>query len=1042
MDNNDATETQSPDSDNTGTTNSAEEITVNSVVEQGVKQSIVDSAQNSKDGEATPSQESNVIEKDNLVENEEGALNLEETQALTGVDTCVDSSTESNINHNQSETNVAIETEASNANVNSNNENTESLPSQTRCESSEEKKLTEEEEVPNVEENTPEEPSENVETLEENRQDKEYDVEELTLDDANTVSSQDEYNDESKEASQEVVSDEEVNEKEIPTGSKKGPSANSDKEKDSEVEIKSDNSKDASQEDVLDKEDGKKETSTSSEIEITTSSKEEKDVETNVDEVDDTAKRKEEKEKKNEQEKSAVLSEETQESEELSTEPEQTDNETKTVATEDSNKGGENISKTDGLKEKKEIVGESKPIENPKEKELPEEATPFEKSEETSKSVENLKEKELPEETTPLEKSEEKDLEETSNSVENLKENELPEETTPLEQSEEKDLEETSKSVENLKEKELPEKTKPLEQSEETDINETSKPIETSDEKEIPEETTPEEKSEENKVEENSETIESPDEQEEADKSKETLEPVEETVEQDEEKVAEKVIKITPEATENIVEDSCEGESQKEAASESDKTPNIVENSSEEDSQKKAATDAAASQSEANTPSRKKSTEDIKPLIKEVKKEVDTKEKANLLGQLSLMANRRRESVQEEASTYENLIDVIDTNERIIDKDQEDLRQEIIKRVQQTKEVGTKKKPANSGAAAGDDDICIIDDDSDEVKESKPAGKISIKSVESLKQVSTESAKEKKTKPGPASVKAYPSAKKKTGAPPPTKGGSDVQPCAQCKKRQHCKFKLVDTSGSKTKTNMSFLHFCTEACVFKYQGIGVKKPVPAGVKVPPASPSSDSSSSLCMVAAQWSQSTGGNGSTLSRSCTWCSAPLSDDVNAEILSWETFEFCKVNCLQLFQRKIGALCSQCTQPVPVESLGKYCVRFGCNVNQFCVKTCLDGFKQNHRPCFYCQTNMSANRTLYRVEKKVLNSMSSGNKMSGSTMITVNTERSDNYFDFCDSACVRHYQEKFKVKYRVRDRCAVCRTLRPVQYQVRLSLIQSQV
>uniref|UniRef100_A0A8D9BEM5 Zinc finger MYM-type protein 4 n=1 Tax=Cacopsylla melanoneura TaxID=428564 RepID=A0A8D9BEM5_9HEMI len=397
------------------------------------------------------------------------------------------------------------------------------------------------------------------------------------------------------------------------------------------------------------------------------------------------------------------------------------------------------------------------------------------------------------------------------------------------------------------------------------------------------------------------------------------------------------------------------------------------------------------------------------------------------------MANRRRESVQEEASTYENLIDVIDTNERIIDKDQEDLRQEIIKRVQQTKEVGTKKKPANSGAAAGDDDICIIDDDSDEVKESKPAGKISIKSVESLKQVSTESAKEKKTKPGPASVKAYPSAKKKTGAPPPTKGGSDVQPCAQCKKRQHCKFKLVDTSGSKTKTNMSFLHFCTEACVFKYQGIGVKKPVPAGVKVPPAASSSDSSSSLCMVAAQWSQSTGGNGSTLSRSCTWCSAPLSDDVNAEILSWETFEFCKVNCLQLFQRKIGALCSQCTQPVPVESLGKYCVRFGCNVNQFCVKTCLDGFKQNHRPCFYCQTNMSANRTLYRVEKKVLNSMSSGNKMSGSTMITVNTERSDNYFDFCDSACVRHYQEKFKVKYRVRDRCAVCRTLRPVQYQV---------
>ncbi|XP_018044406.1 PREDICTED: zinc finger MYM-type protein 3 [Atta colombica] len=75
-----------------------------------------------------------------------------------------------------------------------------------------------------------------------------------------------------------------------------------------------------------------------------------------------------------------------------------------------------------------------------------------------------------------------------------------------------------------------------------------------------------------------------------------------------------------------------------------------------------------------------------------------------------------------------------------------------------------------------------------------------------------------------------------------------------------------------------------------------------------------------------------------------------------LSWETMEFCNEECLGKFQRKYGSYCKNCNGTVQAVSLGKYCVRFGCDVRQFCCSTCLEEFKKGLKVCSYCQKDIS--------------------------------------------------------------------------------------
>ncbi|KAI4495560.1 hypothetical protein M0802_008572 [Mischocyttarus mexicanus] len=76
-----------------------------------------------------------------------------------------------------------------------------------------------------------------------------------------------------------------------------------------------------------------------------------------------------------------------------------------------------------------------------------------------------------------------------------------------------------------------------------------------------------------------------------------------------------------------------------------------------------------------------------------------------------------------------------------------------------------------------------------------------------------------------------------------------------------------------------------------------------------------------------------------------------------LSWETMEFCNEECLGKFQNKYGSYCRNCNGSVQAVSLGKYCVRFGYDVRQFCCSTCLEEFKKGLKVCSYCQKDISS-------------------------------------------------------------------------------------
>lgn len=60
---------------------------------------------------------------------------------------------------------------------------------------------------------------------------------------------------------------------------------------------------------------------------------------------------------------------------------------------------------------------------------------------------------------------------------------------------------------------------------------------------------------------------------------------------------------------------------------------------------------------------------------------------------------------------------------------------------------------------------------------------------------------------------------------------------------------------------------------------------------------------------------------------------------------------------YQTALGSHCANCKGSVQPVSLGKYCVRFGYDIKQFCCSTCLEEFKKGLKVCSYCQKDISS-------------------------------------------------------------------------------------
>ncbi|CAG9112533.1 unnamed protein product [Plutella xylostella] len=141
--------------------------------------------------------------------------------------------------------------------------------------------------------------------------------------------------------------------------------------------------------------------------------------------------------------------------------------------------------------------------------------------------------------------------------------------------------------------------------------------------------------------------------------------------------------------------------------------------------------------------------------------------------------------------------------------------------------------------------------------------------------------------------------------------------------------------------------------------------------------------------------------TFVRVCFQCNLMIKgDDKN---LTWETMDFCNEGCLGRYQNAIGSKCANCKNGVTHTSLGKYCVRFGYDIRQFCNSSCLEEFKKGLKICCYCQRDIS----------------------SGHQGFLAPVGDKGQFKDFCSQVCMEKFDQMSKnpVPQPVWAKCAVC-------------------
>lgn len=145
-----------------------------------------------------------------------------------------------------------------------------------------------------------------------------------------------------------------------------------------------------------------------------------------------------------------------------------------------------------------------------------------------------------------------------------------------------------------------------------------------------------------------------------------------------------------------------------------------------------------------------------------------------------------------------------------------------------------------------------------------------------------------------------------------------------------------------------------------------------------------------------------------RRCAQCFATVVP--NDRSLVWETLDFCNETCLGQYQNVIGSSCTTCHRAVSMTSLGKYCVRFGYEIRQFCQSSCLDEFKKGLKICSYCQKDIS--------------------KGPDGFLASIGGQ----FKDFCSQSCMKSYDDMCNPKKKPNQgMCSVCNNLDQVRVEV---------
>ncbi|XP_039289251.1 zinc finger MYM-type protein 3 isoform X2 [Nilaparvata lugens] len=188
----------------------------------------------------------------------------------------------------------------------------------------------------------------------------------------------------------------------------------------------------------------------------------------------------------------------------------------------------------------------------------------------------------------------------------------------------------------------------------------------------------------------------------------------------------------------------------------------------------------------------------------------------------------------------------------------------------------------------------------------------------------------------------------------------DNKLCKQCQKVKPCKFNILNK-------NKVVSHLCSEECVHGYKNALLAadraRGVGGGVPSSPAGAASGPVGRASSGTGGGSSSGGGNvhineAGEFERACSQCRSALV--MGESVLSWETMDFCNEDCLSKYQNCLGSHCAYCSKSVQQSSLGKYCVRFGYHIRQFCSANCLEEYKRGLKVCSFCQKDISSLET----------------------------------------------------------------------------------
>ncbi|XP_013102200.1 zinc finger MYM-type protein 2 isoform X2 [Stomoxys calcitrans] len=243
---------------------------------------------------------------------------------------------------------------------------------------------------------------------------------------------------------------------------------------------------------------------------------------------------------------------------------------------------------------------------------------------------------------------------------------------------------------------------------------------------------------------------------------------------------------------------------------------------------------------------------------------------------------------------------------------------------------------------------------------------------------------------------------------------NDKHPCLQCKKTKSCKyfFKQDEDNFYICNDDCFNLLSCEEPDKFKLKRHSIRVRNIGATTISNDNPKKSNSDSrvIARTGAEAEAARLERAASFVRRCADCFSEI--QLGDKNLMWETMDFCNEICLGKYQRTIGANCQTCHGDVPHPALGKYCVRFGFDIRQFCCASCLNEFKKGLKTCSCCQKDIS----------------------SGNEGFLAPVGDKEQFKDFCSQACMRRYDNIANPKKKLRnDICAVCNNDKPVRVEI---------